>query len=473
MTDVPVEKPSVGVSILAATLVLGGLPLGLTFLVMATRGGEDLAQLWNEGGWGMYPMLLLTMVTTLVSAVGVYLAPRGVPAVLGAALVATVLVMGVSAFAYRKAGTGSFEAIAFANPLDQPVIMRSALGEMASLVVLAAALIAGLLVMQGLGLLVASFATRQASTKRGLLVVGLALVCLGGWQFFTALSAGAERDFYAAMSHASSMDRLTLVVDGLERLSSSRKMGLGPLLAALLVAFGGAASLRGDRRAAAGVLFGVLVPLVGLGGLRALARPSAQVLDLATSPVKTPALMQLDATPIDERDFQLLILGTGLSTAEGEPTTVEERMMRISLEHVGLGLEPSATQEAVVALLAKLKGKGMTTVTLVGQKRTEPPPGVPPEWDFLFTERRGLTFGVASASECERCAFAQVTEQGLVVDEETWPLVTSSFALVPDETRKVSVKLEGLSLEQVLWVGHTVASKSQRAVLVLPDAVAP
>ena len=115
----------------------------------------------------------------------------------------------------------------------------------------------------------------------------------------------------------------------------------------------------------------------------------------------------------------------------------------------------------------------MTTVTLVGQKRTEPPAVVPPEWHFLFTERRGLTFGVASAAECERCAFAQVTEKGLVVDDETWPLVTSSFSLVPDETRKVYVKTGGLTLEQVLSVGHTVASKSQRAVLVLQDAVAP
>lgn len=469
MTDVPVEKPSVGLSILAAMLALGGLPLGFAFMVMATHGGEDVALLWNEGGWGMYPILLLSMATALVSAAGVFLAARGVPAVLGGALCATVMVMGVSAFAYRQAGTGSFEAIAFASPLDQPMIMRGALGEMASLVILAAALVAGLLVLQGVGLVVASLATRQAPVKRALLVVGLALVCLGGWQFFTALNAGAERDFYAALAHAAPMDRLTLVVDGFERLAWSRKMGLGPLFAALLVAVGGVASLRSERRAAAAVLFGVLVPLVGLGGLRALARPSGEVVQLATSPGNTLELMQLDATPLDEKAYRLVSFGRELRDDHGDPLTVEQMRDGIGLITVGLGLEPGAKGEAVLALLGELQKAGTKQVSLVGQKRTEPPAFVPEAWKFVFNERRALDFELTTVAQCERCAFAAVTEKGLVVDDETWPLVTSSFSPIPDETQKVYVKTGGLTLEQVLSVGHTVATKSQRAVLVLPE----
>jgi hypothetical protein len=37
----------------------------------------------------------------------------------------------------------------------------------------------------------------------------------------------------------------------------------------------------------------------------------------------------------------------------------------------------------------------------------------------------------------------------------------------------MTLNMTSLTLEQVLSVGHTVSSKSQRAVLVLPDAVAP
>lgn len=469
MSDAPVEKPSVGVSILAAVLTLGALPLGILFLVVLTRGGEDVAQLWNEGGWGMYPILLLAMVTTLVSAAGVFLAPRGVPAVMGGALSATVLVMGVASFAYRSAVAGAFDAIQHAAPSDRGLIMRGALGEVASLVLLASALVAGLLVLQGVGLLVSSFATRQAAAKRALQFVGAALTCLGVSHFFTALNAGAERDLYAALAHAPAMDRLTLVVDAFERLGSSRAMGLGPMLAALGAAVGGAVLLRNERRAAAGVLFGVLVPLVGLGGLRALARPSAQAFELATSAGTAPALMLLDATPLDEKAFRLVMLGDALRDDEGAPTTVEQLRDGMGVTTVGVGLEPGVKGEAVLALLKELQRAGTKTVSLVGQKRTEPPKFVPEVWRFLFTERRALDFDLVAATECERCTFATLTGQGLVVDDETWPLVNASFSPVPDETHTVYVKADGLSLEQVLSVGHTVSSKSARPVLVLGE----
>lgn len=460
-------KPSVGLSVLAAMLALGGLPVGFGFLLVATRGVEDVSSVWVEGGWGMYPVLLLAMVTALLSAVGAFLAPRGVPGVMAAALAATVAVMGVSAFSYGNAAGASFDAIQHASPADQPMIMRGALGEIASLVLLASALIAGLLLMQGVALMVGAAAAR--ASKGALLSVGLALVALGAWQFFMALNAGAERDFFAALAHASPMDRLTLAADGLERLASSAKQGLGPLLAALVIVVAGTVSLRRNRRAAAAVVFGVLVPLSGLGGLRAWARPSAKVLELATSQGKVPELMQLEATPLDEKAYRLVTLGRELRGDDGEPLTFEQLKNTTGLSTIAVGLEPGVKGPAVLDFLRQLQKAGTTMVTLVGQKRTEPPSFVPAAWQFVFNERRALEYELVAGSACERCTFASVTEKGLVVDGETWPLATSSFVFVPDETDKVYVKTEGLTLEQVLSVGHTVAAKSLRPVLVLPE----
>lgn len=464
MTDAAGEKPSVGLSILAAALALGGLPVGLVFLLMATGGPENLASVWNEGGWGMYPIVLLAMVTTLISSVGAFLAPRGVPVVMGAALAATVLVMGVAAFSYVNAANSSFDAIQHAAPADQAIIMRGALGEIASLVLLASSLIAGLLFMQGLALVVGAAASR----KLALSIAGVGLVALGAWQFFSAQNAGAERDFYTALAHASPTDRLTLVTAGFERLASSAKLSLWPLLAALVVVVAGFVRLRADRRAAAAVVFGVLVPLSGLGGLRTLAKPSATVLELATSPGPAPELMQLDATPLDEKAYRLATLGSELRGDDGQPQTFEQLKSTTFGGTVGLGLEPGVKSAAVLEFLGQLQKAGTTTVSIVGQKRTEPPPFVPQAWRFVFTERRALDFELVAASACEQCSFATLTEKGLVVDAETWLLETSSFAVVPDERHKVFVKTDGLTLEQVLSIGHTVAAKSMRAVLVFP-----
>ncbi len=458
------EKPSVAWSILAAAVALGGLPVGLVLLLVTARGAEDLASVWNEGGWGMYPIVLLAMVTTLISSVGAFLAPRGVPVVTGAALAATVLVMGVAAFSYVNGANSSFEAVQYAAPADQAIIMRGALGEVASLVLVASSLIAGLLLMQGLSLVVGAAASR----KLALSIAGVGLVALGVWQFFSAQNAGAERDFYWALAHASPMDRLTLVAAGFEELASSAKSSLWPLLAALVVVIAGVVSLRADRRAAAAVVFGVLVPLSGLGGLRALAKPSATVLELATSPGVAPELMQLDATPLDEKAYRLVTLGRALRGDDGQPLTFEQLKTTIGVGRVWLGLEPGLKSAAVLEFLGQLQKAGTTMVSIVGQKRTEPPPFVPPAWQFVFTERRALDFELVAASACEQCAFATLAEKGLVVDAETWPLETSSFAVGPDERHKVFVKTDGLTLEQVLSIGHTVAGKSMRAVLVLP-----
>ena len=143
--DSPVEKPSVGLSVLAALLALGGLPAGFIFFLMLTGGAEA----WNEGGSGMFAILGLAMVATLVSAAGAFLAARGVAGVMGGALAATALLMGVAGAAYRSAVSETFVAIQHPSPLDRPIIMRGALGEVASLVILAAALAAACCCFRG------------------------------------------------------------------------------------------------------------------------------------------------------------------------------------------------------------------------------------------------------------------------------------------------------------------------------------
>ncbi len=459
--DSPVEKPSVGLSILAALLALGGLPAGFTVFLVTT---QEPSSAWNEGGAGMFAIVGLAMLATVGSAAGAFLAPRGVPGVMGAALAATALLMGVAGGAYRTAVAESFQAIQHASPLDRPIIMRGALGEVASLVILAAALATGLLVFQGVSLLAASLASPEAAAKRALLFTGLGLMGLGAWQFFTAMNAGAERDLYLSMSHAAPMDRLVLVVDGFERLASSRQLGLGALLAALIVTVGGVLALRSQRRAAAAVLFGVLVPLVGLGGFRAMARPSAESLVLATTAGSPRELMPLDATPVDERDFEMLSLGTELRTDDGVVVTdSEELQVRIKLP-IGVGLEPGVDVAAVMTLLGKLQKASTRTVALVGQMRKEPPVFVPAAWHPVFTERRGLIFDLQTESGCEGCTFASLSDKGLV-----WPLESSSFGSASDDARKVFVKTEGLTLQQVLSLGHAAAPKAVRIVLVLPD----
>ncbi|MDP2274141.1 MAG: hypothetical protein Q8K32_25585 [Archangium sp.] len=466
MPDSPVETPSVGMSILAAFLALGGLPAGFTVFLVMTR---EPSSAWNEGGAGMFAIVGLAMLATVVSAVGAFLAPRGVPGVMGAALAGTALLMGVAGGAYRTAVADSFEAIQHASPLDRPIIMRGVLGEVASLVILAAALAAGLLLSQGLSLLVASLASRQASMKRATLFTGIGLLFLGAWQVFTTMNAGAERDLYMAMSHAAPMDRLVLVVDGFARMASSRQLGLGALLAALIVMVAGVLALRSERRAAAVVLFGILVPLGGLGGFRAMARPSAEPLALATAAGSQREMLPLDATPVDERDFQVLTLGTELRSDDGVVVTDMGALKeRIDLTTIGVGLEPGVDGAAVMTLLGKLKKASTRTVALVGQTRKEPPGFVPAAWHPVFTERRGLIFDLQTESGCEGCTFSSVTEKGLIVDDEVWPLETSSFGLAAD-ARKVYVKTEGLTLQQVLSLGHTAMGKAVRIVLVLPD----
>lgn len=469
MTDAPAEKPSVALSILAALLCLGGPPVGFTLFVMLTHGGEDVAMAWNEGGAGMYGILGLAVLAMLVSVAGAFFAPRGVPAVMGAALTTTVLVMGASGAAYRFGANGSFKAIQHASPLDQQTIMWGALGELNALVFFAAALVAGLLLSQGAALVVASFASRTPSTRRALSLGGFALLCLGGWQFFTAMNASAERDMFSALARGEPMDRLTLIVDGFDRMASSRAMAMWPLLTALVVVVAGVVALRKERGAAAAVLFGVLVPLVGLAGFRAMARAPAQVIELATTLPTSRELMVVDSSPLDARELVLGSLGAELRDDRGTPLSPEELAARLDFKRAAIGLEPGVKAEALSVALAQVLAAGAETVTLVGQKRTEPPPFVPGSWHFVFTERRGLTFGVTTASKCERCELASITQKELVDGSEKVPLATSSFALVPREAHKVYVKLEGLTLEQILAIGHTAASRSQLPVLVLAD----
>jgi hypothetical protein len=457
------ERPSTAVSVLSGFIALGALPLGVVLFGLVT---EELASALNEGGPGMYALLAVAALATVAGAVGVFLAARGNFGVwAGSALLAPVL-MAVGTLAYGNAVTGTFKAIAHASPLDRPLIMRGGVGECNQLLVLAAALAAGLFVMQGLAMIVAGFAAKASALRKSLLLLGLGLLAIGAWQAFSARATSGERDALRAMAHAAPLDRLTLVVDGFERMASSRQLSLFPLLAALALAVVAAVVLRADRRLAAGVLFGILVPLVGVGGARATARLDPEVQEMLVKPEFAQELLSLDGPPSDTR-FTRLSVGTQLTDGYGEGGAPE--LDSLAGREVGLLLEAGVTREALLKALQQLRAAGVSSLTLVGTQKTPPPPSVPANWAVLFDEPRALPLALLSPRDCgEGCQRATLTEQSLSWGAETWPLKRSSFFPAYD-LKPIPLGAEGVSLESLLAACHTVGGQGAMIALVLPE----
>ncbi|MFO0593950.1 MAG: hypothetical protein U0228_01565 [Myxococcaceae bacterium] len=455
-TAAPEEKPSTLLSVLAALLALGGLPAGMA--LFAVLVDAEVGQAWMEGGWGMYACLALGALTCLVGAAGSFLAPRGVPAVLGAALGGVVAMVAAASLAWRSVGLASLEAISHASPIDRAIIMRGAMGELDSLTVLAAALAAGLFAALALGAGAGSLATRVAGRRGGLAFFAAALLALAAWQGLSAFSAAGGRRAMWAGAHASTMDRRILLLDGFERQDSGRKAAGFALLAALAVALAGTAALRSHRGAMVGLLAGVLVPIAGVGGMRTLARPNAEMLKVATMPEVSAPLIELDGPGVDLRD--VIFYAPGVELAINDDTRFSKDMP------IALGIQ-KGNEAAVLEFMKIAKLPPNSTVTLAGFMKVEPPPFVPKEWAVLFTEVRGVSFQlVDAASDCAACDAGKVTEQGLVVGSETWPLADQSSAPYP--ARRVVIPMAGLSLSQLVRLGHAATLHDTRLTLVRP-----
>lgn len=459
------QKPSVVLSIFAAMVALPGVVLGFGFFVAIAN---EVSQAWNEGGSGMYLVLLGSLTATLAGAAAAFFATRGQPMAWGlsAALLVGTFAAGVAS--YRLAMSESFEAIQHAAPADRAIIMNGAAGEASWTLVFAALMVAGLLLCQGAALAFGSIGAREPSHRRGLVILGLGVMVLGVWQGLSGLAMHSERGAYAAVAFASPADRMTILFSEFEQAASFSRAATLSLGAVALVCLLAVALLRATPRLLVGVVAGLAVTTAGLGGMRVLGRPSAeQRVLLTTSRVPRP-LMELDAVSVDV-PYPFITQGSELRDVNNKPMPMEELDLKFRGRSGGfeLGLEPGVTVQSLAKTLSAVRARGVSSVLLVGTMRSSIPEGmsVPPAFEPYLTETRGVRVLLGRRGvECPEtgCKWAKLDAAGLTFGGETWPLLTKSSEWLGGAVNfeeSVPLDLEGLELQQFLSAAHTAADK--------------
>ena len=223
-----------------------------------------------------------------------------------------------------------------------------------------------------------------------------------------------------------------------------------------------------------GVVAGLLVTTAGLGGMRALARPNAEQKALLSTPQLPRPLLELDAVSVD-LPYPFVTQGTELRDEDNQPLNVE----KLDLERRGrsgsfeLALEPDATTTSLAKTLSAVRARGISSVLLVGSKRSSIPAGVsvPPVFEPDLTNTRGVRVLLGRRGvECPEtgCKWARVDAAGLTFSGETWPLLNKSSAFIDESVdfeESVPLEHEGLELQQLLSAAHTAADQHKLLAL--------
>lgn len=469
----PAERPSVVVSIFAGMSALAAVPLAFVWFGASVSSPQEA---WLEGGWPMYALLALGGLASVVNALGAFFLSRGTPIVAGVGIFLSLLAGAVGAFGYRSGMTGSFQAIAHAAPMDRAIIMNGATGESMMCLVLGASMVGALFLALGLGALIAAAGVKSA--RGGFLLFGLGELALGVWQLFLARGYAGEAEAFKALAHAGPMDVATILFGGLEDAQAARGVASFALLGVVACCLAAGALLRANPRALAGVVGGLLVAAAGLGGLRPLARPTADELALLSRPAIGKALRTLDGTPVDQKDRFLTLSAKELLVDDGSPATELPRNLESAKDFNGvlnLRLEPDVTRERLIEQLALMRDAEVRSVRLIGMVTLTPPPGleVPAPFTAHVVRAAGVRLLLAGEASCRgvTCDFASLGEKGLTVGNETFPLVTKSEVYDGGEAtfeRAIHLEAKNFTLEQLLSAAHTAAGQGRFLALHFP-----
>jgi hypothetical protein len=459
------EKPSLIVSVFAALLCLGAVPFGVAIFAVGT---SSPAEAWLEGGWPMSVIVGVGLVASLVNAAGAFFLTRGSPWAAGVGVFLSLGSAAVGAFGFRTNMSGAFEAVAHAATDDQTTIMYGATGESLNCAVLGSAMAAGLFGALALAAFLSSLGGKQH--RAAFALFGLGAAALATWQAFLSMSLALESQAYLAVAHASPTDLTVILFDALARGHALQRLASFSLFGVVGVAVVAGAVLRQQRATLVAVAGGLLVSVAGLGGLRALVHPNDEQLAVLERPTVSLPLRPMEGTPVDRKDRALALTPKGfLDFADAPVSNLSEAVARTQSDGVlNLRLVPELTLEQLVAGLRELRAQHVASARLVGLAVEES--------TLQFTPRRpfrtrvevltGVRVLLPETTACDevKCEFGTLSERGLTVGADTFPLVKKSFIFDGGEaslSRAIHLKVDGLSLEQLLDAAHTAAAQER------------
>lgn len=501
MTE-PTKRPT-GAAVAAALSPFLGLPLTIVFLLLAVGfGGSSeyetpfsrVSQAWLEGGWGMYLVLGVGGLLSLVAAIFMFFGvQRGSVTVLANAPLASALVA-VGAFGYWQGMSGAFAAVAYASPSDRATIIAGSMGEALNTTLLGLCAMAGLLAALCLGTLLGVLA--QEGVARRLLLAATGV--FGSLVIVAGVFGARLRELMAsfkALAHVSPLDRLTIMTGVGEELGRYRVMLLGALVLVLVMAVLGAVLVKAVPRLA------VMVPLMGLAGLfgfgtQELARkaldgvgagalsgsPSLGLIELKGQISIEPRWCARGTTIVDCGAFAA---GTAVDDdALADELATNLRQFRElnsyaetpSIPEVPLGLATDADSRRLWDFIGLAGRAGFTRILLIGESAEHQPRSLPSELEALArameTPFRGVPLALRTVSEgCARsCVAATVKGETLVVGKDSWePGPVSSASLEEDVAIAADPTMTPKTLTRLALAA--AAHQHRLALLVADDAL--
>jgi hypothetical protein len=497
MNDPTARRPT-GAAVTAALTAFMGFPVAFAIFVAAVtsrhdEGGlfEKLARAWQEGGWAMYAVLLVSGLAAVgCAAFAFFGVQRGSIAILACAPV-SALITAVGAIGFFSGMRNALEAVAHVHPADKATILAAGTSEALTASAFGMAGTAGLVGSLALGCLFGVVA--QTGVARRLLAFsGGAFLALALVSLTAVLRLGVVMGIFRALAFVSPADRLTILVGGSDELAAYRVPMLGALALLALVVIAGAVALKEQPRAA------VLLPLLGFGGLvglgtQAIVRASLDrtVAEMAALRVDTRPLIELAGFYRFDGATRCLGAKTVGDCLEGDDLTPEalkdelEAVLRREAADaelfgreqrapdVPVAVRADASAASLWRFIDTLVAAGGEGLELMGQQASK---GYQVVGELAAMEQvfrsdwRGVPLGVGpEARRCKpTCTFATAQGEALVVDGQTW----TAGPVKGETVRGDEVYLRAdraLTPQTLAKLALAAASHDRKLVLVLPN----
>lgn len=494
MTDpaAPVPPPSAnaapwGLPLLGAAALLAAVPLGATFFVYFAQalrlreddlyGGADdvVSQAFAMGGWAMYAVLGVGLLVSLASAVFVLFAARqnalfALPMPVFAALPAA---LGAAGAGWGL--NGAILAVQHASPADRATILAASVGEATWSSTLGACVAAGLSLSTAAALVFAALTQQKRSPvhARGLFTAAAGVGALAVLAWLGAMTTQAASMGWQAI--ANSTREVALVREVVGTLTQAQSRVAIATLAIIVVAVVLAASVRGAAPGAR-VAFGLsLVLSAGLTFISVRAKPSRDLVEsFARDASKGTPLYRFDAPranaasgiPLEgavNEDVEMAITRARDLHAAADDYAFEQN--RTAFE-----LWPDVTALSLRTALTQAAKLGVTEVTLL-TGGAEPPSDLPPPFDSLVRQPRGVEVKLLFKDTDCPCDELVLEEGGVRLGDERWPFGRLEDKYVDRYAQPVTLKLdEALTVDVVLKAAVAANAHERRLGLVLEGA---
>lgn len=472
MSESSPVQPSLPLSLLAGALVLLALPLGLTAFALSA---QNVGRAWNEGGYGMWLVLVATVLASMTSSVLLAVASRRRFEL--AAFLPFVLVLPASCgnFLNHDSLQASVSAVEDAAPADRAVILFGSVSEASQLSNFGALMTFGVALGVALGLAVAASArprgalavARPMFTVGALVAASLALVTWLGADAVRLWSAA-----YRSVAHERFTDQLPSLVEQAQAASTVFK-----LATALCFGFAGVGAFvvrsSGRRRATTlGFLGAFSVAAVALASGPSVSSKTVRAISAAQA---TVPLLDFDGPREHARgDFTL---GREVPS-EAFPNQVQSFLRFRGEDTTPLALELSqdVSSTSLVTALTVLAQEGVGAVNLLLDHDDGTKPTLPPPFDAFDHTLVVVGLSLEQSSLVEPCAVtrcASLSSEALIVEGEPWPLVHGRKVSVSPEAPALPMLLTAADPLVLVRAAMTAAEHQRRLTLVLPGSPEP